>query len=185
MFAIIDILDITAKIIAQTTEDKKVARKEKKTLIDKLEKVSGEDTFKYMNLISFANMDEFIADARLHAQQSFKMCMFSAIIGFTIICISVGFAFYFQIIGNANLTSSYLGAGAGLIIEAISAIFFALYSRTTSQVNRLHDHLLESQSMYAAILSSSLIPDAGERQRQIMGLSDRMMTRFHTAEKAA
>ncbi|MGI3167473.1 TRADD-N-associated membrane domain-containing protein [Pseudooceanicola sp. 200-1SW] len=81
-----------------------------------------------MNLISFANMDEFVAEARLHAQQSFKICMFSAASGFLIICVSVGFGIHFQINGIEKLSASYLGAAVGFITEGISAIFFSLYS---------------------------------------------------------
>jgi hypothetical protein len=136
-----------------------------------------------MNMISFANMDEFIAEARLHAQQSFKICLFAAIAGFLIICVSVAFAIYFQIAGVQGMTASYLGAAVGLITEAISAIFFNLYAKATAQVNRLHDRLLGSQSAYSAILSMSLISDPGEREKQTIELSNKMMSRVEILDR--
>ena len=105
-----DILELTAEIIRQNREERKAARDDKKQLLVKLESASGEDVFKYMNLISFANMDEFVAESRLHAQQSFRICMFSALAGFVIICASVGFAIYFQI---ANISGNLSGSRSG------------------------------------------------------------------------
>jgi hypothetical protein len=136
-----------------------------------------------MNLINFANMDEFVAEARLHAQQSFKICFFSAITGFFIICVSIGFGIYFQLARIEGMTASYLGATVSLVSEAISVIFFTLYAKTTTQVNRLHDRLLGSQSAYSAILSMSLISDAGERQKQIVELSNKMMSRLEGLDR--
>jgi hypothetical protein len=66
---ILDIIRLTAEIIKISKEERAEARTEKKELLEKLENASGEDIFKLMNLISFANMDEFVAEARLHAQQ--------------------------------------------------------------------------------------------------------------------
>ena len=178
-----DIVEITGELIRQSREEQQEAKREKRSLLDKLEHASGEEIFKYMNLISFANMDEFVAQSRLHAQQSFKISLLSAIAGFFVILISIGFAIYFQIAGIEGMTASYLGSVVGLLTEAISAIFFALYARTTVQVNRLHDRLLGSQSAYSAIISTSLITDADARQNQIIELSNQIMARAKDLDK--
>ncbi len=183
-FPMFDVVELTAEIIRQNKSERDQARAEKKSYLEKLEKASGEEIFKLMNLISFANMDEFIAEARLHAQQSFKICMLCAGVGFLIICVSIGFAIYFQIAGIDGLSASYLGAAVGLITEAISALFFTLYSKTTSQVNRLYDRLLASQSAYAAILSTSLFEDGPEKSAQIKALSDKLISRQDGLDKS-
>ncbi|WP_413207593.1 TRADD-N-associated membrane domain-containing protein [Rhodospirillum sp. A1_3_36] len=180
-----DVFDLTAAIVSKSLEEKNKAAEEKKTLREKLETASGEEVFKIMNLISFSNMDEFTAEARLHAQQSFRICMFSAISGFLIICVSVGFAIYFQLAGIEGLSSAYLGAVVGLITEAISAIFFSLYSKTTRQVNRLHDRLLGSQSAYSAVLVTSMLVDASERNAQLISLSNKMMARLEGLDRVS
>ncbi|WP_153768320.1 hypothetical protein [Labrenzia sp. CE80] len=181
---ILDIISLTAEIIKISKKERAEARTEKKELLEKLENASGEDIFKLMNLISFANMDEFVAEARLHAQQSFKICLFSAIAGFILICVSVGFGIYFQLNGIPGLSASYLGAVVGLITEGISAIFFSLYSKTTTQVNHLHDRLLGSQSAYSAMLSTSLLSDEKVREEQIISVSNKFMSRLDGLDKA-
>ncbi|MEM8656200.1 MAG: hypothetical protein AAGF36_15795 [Pseudomonadota bacterium] len=183
MVIIPEILSLTADIIKISKQEREEARTEKRDLLEKLENASGEDIFKLMNLISFANMDEFVAEARLHAQQSFKICMFSAIAGFIIICVSVGFGIYFQLYGVEGLSASYLGAAVGLITEGIAAIFFSLYSKTTAQVNHLHDRLLGSQSAYSAMLSASLLSDEKAREEQVISVSNKFMSRLDSLDK--
>lgn len=180
-----DVAEIATEIIRNSIKEKEKAQDEKNELLEKLENASGEDLFKYMNLISFANMDEFTANSRLQAQQSFRMCLFCAISGFFIIIISICFAIYFQIAGIEGLSASYLGVFAGIITEFISTIFFVLYTRTTNQVNRLHDRLLGSQSAYSAILSASLIDDQAQRQAHIISMSEKMMSRLEALDKKA
>ncbi|SFB15866.1 hypothetical protein SAMN05421688_3298 [Poseidonocella pacifica] len=182
LFPMAGITELTAEIIRQNKSEWDEARAEKRNYLEKLEQASGEEIFKLMNLISFASMDEFIAEARLHAQQSFKICMFSAGVGFFIICVSVGFAIYFQIAGIEGLSASYLGAVVGLMTEGISALFFSLYSKTTNQVNRLYDRLLASQSAYAAVLSTSMLDDGPEKSTQIAALSDKLMSRQNSLD---
>ncbi|MGH1467107.1 MAG: TRADD-N-associated membrane domain-containing protein [Cognatishimia sp.] len=179
----IDLTELTAEIIRQNRAERADARAEKKEYLQKLEQASGEDVFKLMNLISFASMDEFIAEARLHAQQSFRICMISASVGFLIICVSVGFGIYFQLAGIEGLSAAYLGSVVGLITEAISAIFFSLYSRTTNQVNRLYDRLLASQSAFSSILGTTLLEDQKVRAEHIAQLSSRLMDRSENLEK--
>ncbi|KJZ23264.1 TRADD-N-associated membrane domain-containing protein [Tritonibacter mobilis] len=179
-----DVVSLTSELIKISKEERAEARTEKKDLLNKLENASGEDIFKLMNLISFANMDEFVAEARLHAQQSFKICMFSAIAGFIIICVSVGYGIYFQLNNIEGLSASYLGAVAGLVTEGISAIFFSLYSKTTTQVNHLHDRLLGSQSAYSALLSTSLLSGEKAREEQIISVSNKFMSRLDGLDKS-
>ena len=178
-----DIIWLTAEIIKISREERQKAREDKKQLIEKLETAGGEDIFKYMNLIAFANMDEFVAEARINAQQSFKLCMASAVAGFLIICVSVGFGIWFQVQQIDGMSASYLGSVVGVVTELISAVFFGLYTRTTNQVNRMHDRLLGSQSGYSAVLSLTLITDADARRDQTIVLSNRMMDRLEVLDK--
>lgn len=179
------LIDVTAEIIKQSQEAQREAKNEKKALLKKLENASGENVFKYMNLIAFASMDEYVAQSRMHAQQSFKMSLFSALAGFILILIAIGFAIYSQIKGIESLSASYLGAVAGVIVEVISAVFFYLYAKTTSQVNRLYDRLLGSQSAYSAIISASTISDENLKCQQLIELSNKMMERSSTLDKAS
>ena len=99
MFLGIDeITKLTSTIIQQNREQQAEARAEKAKILEKLSQASGEMLFKLMNQISLANMDEFTAQARLHAQQSFRMCTLAAGMGFLIIILSVGFALYCQLL---------------------------------------------------------------------------------------
>jgi hypothetical protein len=182
-FGLVDVLNLSAEIIRQSRIDQAEARDEKKTLMKKLENASPEDAFKYMNLISVANIDEFVAESRLNAQQSFKFCLIFAVVGFLVICASVGFAIYFQFAQIDGMTATYLGAGSGGLIEAVSAFFFTLYAKTTTQVNRLHDRLLGSQSAYASVLCASLISTHEARDRKIGEVADKLVQRFQSLDQ--
>jgi hypothetical protein len=177
------LIEITREIIKQNRVVRSEARKEKAELIVKMESAKGEELFKFMNLISFTHMDEFASETRLHAQQSFNVCLYAGVGGFIIIVVSIAYAIIAQSLGNTRMEPAYLGSSVGLISEAIAAIFFSLYGRASDQVNRLHDRLLGSQSMYAAVLATSLMQDAKTRESQLVELSSKIMERTTSLDK--
>jgi hypothetical protein len=77
-------------ILQKTLDD---AQKEKKTYTDKLENAKGDEIFKYVLLMNSAALEEYVAQTRLQAQQSFVSSIGVAVAGFILLSIGIGLAF--------------------------------------------------------------------------------------------
>jgi hypothetical protein len=140
------------------------ARKEKKTYSDKLENAEGDEIFKYILLMSSAALEEYVAQTRLQAQQSFLSSTGVAMVGFILLSIGIGLAFWASFTGKSDLNAAYLAAVAGLLTEFISGVFFYLYSRTLQQINRFHDRLISSQHVAMSFLAISLLEEQTHKE---------------------
>lgn len=132
-------------MISSFEESAKKSYDAKLTYVDKLERASGIDVYKYVLLINVAALEGYVAQARLQAQHSFNLSRVIAIIGFAIVAIAIVISVFLTMNGNDNLNAAYLSAIAGIFTEFISGVFFYLYSKTLTQINLFHDKLVDMQ----------------------------------------
>jgi hypothetical protein len=154
------------------------ARRDKTSYIVKLEEADREDTFKYVLLINLAALEQYIAQTRIQAQQSFGLSRVIAVAGFTVLVVGVGFGIYSNLAGKGSLDAAYLAAIAGTISQFISGIFFYLYNRTLQQLNRFHDRLIASQNMAVAFLASEAVADNDTRDKAKIDLARELMAKI-------
>ena len=129
---------------------------DKRTYVEKLEIAKGKDVYKYILLINVSALEGYVAQARLQAQQSFKLSRVIAIVGFIIVAIAISISIFLTITGNENLNSAYLTGIAGVLTEFISGVFFFLYSKTLSQINVFHDKLVDMQKTALSYLTNTI-----------------------------
>jgi Cyanobacterial TRADD-N associated 2-Transmembrane domain len=144
-------------------EDAKDAAKEKGKYAASLEGASGDEVFKYLLLINVSALDGYIAQARLQAEQSFRLTRWIAALGSLLIGGGVALGIVLNTIGKPTLEAAYLAAIAGVLTEFISGVFFYLYNRTLQQINRFHDRLVYMQQLSMSYLAASLVADAAKR----------------------
>jgi len=109
--------------------------------------------------INVDNLSEYYSLVKIHTSQSFKTCIFAGGIGFFFIVLGVAIGYF-----NQNLKDiSYLAAGAGIITEFISGIFFYLYSKTVRQLKQYHDALLDVQNV---LMSFRLVDGLQNQERK-------------------
>ena len=76
----------------------------------KLESASGADMFKYLLLINVAAIEKYVAQTRIQAQISFRLCKRVALWSFVLIAAGVALAIYSTIWGNKELGAAKLSA---------------------------------------------------------------------------
>jgi len=89
---------------------------------------------------------------KVHTEKSFFVCVAAGVVGFLLVMAGLAVGF----IDRNAATIAYLSAGAGIITEIISGIFFYLYNRTVRQMKTYHDSLLAVQNI---LLSFKLLDD--------------------------
>src|ERR1035441_4222873 len=94
----------------------------------KLESASGADMFKYLLLINVAAIEKYVAQTRIQAQISFRLCKRVALWSFVLIAAGVALAIYSTIWGNKELGAAKLSALSGVITQFIAGVFFYLYN---------------------------------------------------------
>ena len=142
----------------------KEAKEQKKKYIEKVEEAEGFNIFKYLLLMDSKAIDEYIAQTRLQAEQSFRLSKNVAIVGFVLISSGIVLGIASSIIGLTGLDVAYLTAITGILTEFISGVFFYLFNRTLQQLNLFHDKMLMSKRVIMAFLSNSFIDDANKRE---------------------
>jgi hypothetical protein len=131
----------------------------KLSYVEKLERASGIDVYKYVLLINVAALEGYVAQARLQAQHSFNLSRVIAIVGFAIVAIAIVISVVLTMNGNDNLNAAYLSAIAGIFTEFISGVFFYLYSKTLSQINLFHDKLVDMQKTALNHITNAKVND--------------------------
>lgn len=110
----------------------------------------AESYFDSLVKINVENLGEYYALVKSNTRQSFQLSATMGIVGFAFIIAAL-------VIGLKNPSEmhiSYVSAGAGVIVEVITGIFFFLYNRTVRQLKEYHDSLLDVQNI---LLSFRLI----------------------------
>ena len=105
--------------------------------------------------INVENLAEYYSLVKVHTNNSFRASLGAALVGFAFIMIGVVASF----VGREAQVSATLAAGAGVVIEFISGVFFYLYNRTVRQLKGYHDSLLAVQNI---LLALKLVADTDE-----------------------
>jgi len=140
------------------------AEKEKQEYTHKLEYAQGEDIFKYLLLINTSALDGYVAQTRLQAQQSFRLCKRVALGGFLLLAIGVTLSI-FSTSSGSNLNPAYLSAISGVLVVFISGVFFYFHSRTLQKIDHFHDRLVSSQHISMSFLAADLASDSGDAKQ--------------------
>jgi len=130
---------------------------------DKLEGATGLDLFKYFLLINVAAIEKYVAQTRIQAQISFRLCKWVAIWSFALMSAGVGLAVYSSVWGNKDFTPAKLAALSGVVTQFIAGVFFYLYNRTLQQFNLFGDKITLSQRVAIALLTNGAIKDDTKR----------------------
>lgn len=109
--------------------------------------------------INVENLGAYYALVKLHTARSFKLTSTAGIIGFGLIMFGIALG----ILDPDHRDLSYLTVGIGIVIEAISGIFFYLYNSTVKQLKEYHDSLLDVQNI---LLSLKLIDDTADMKER-------------------
>ena len=156
---------------------------DKKTYTEKLEKAEGDDIFKFILLLSTSALEEYIAQTRLQAEQSFQLSKIVALVGFGILLVGLILGIYSNFSNRSGLDAAYLASIAGIIIEFISGVFFYLYNRTLQQLNLFHDKMISSQHVAVSFIANSLITDKIKRDECKIDLSKLLMSTLESQKK--
>lgn len=111
------------------------------------------DIFENSINMSYKYLDQYYLQIREHAQNGFIVTVFVSIIG--VLLITVGIILMF--IDKTN--PSYVTAGAGILIEFISAIFFYLYNKTVRSMSNYHNKLILSQNISIVLKITDTLPE--------------------------
>lgn len=152
------------------------AHKAKINYTHKLEEAQGDDIFKYLLLLNTSALEEYIAQTRLQAEQSFRLSKIVAVLGFGLITVGIMLGIYSNFSGIGSLDVAYLASVAGIIIEFISGVFFYLYNRTLQQLNLFHDKMISSQHVAMSFMANSLVADETKRDEIKADLSKMLMS---------
>jgi hypothetical protein len=149
---------------------------EKKDYTHKLEDAVGPDVYKYLLLLSTSELDRYVAQTLLQAQQSFRAARFVSLVGFILLAFGVGFGFYASV-KTKPIEPAYISAAAGALTQFISGVLFYLYNRTLRQVNLFHEKLFASQHISLSFLASSSLTDHDLRDKEIASLAHALVAR--------
>jgi hypothetical protein len=156
------LLGSLSKVWAQKSD---VAAAEKRTYRDKLEGAQGDDIFKYLLLINTASLEEYVAQTRLQAEQSFRLSRIVALLGFVLLVVGIAFGFYTSLQRDHSLSAAYLASVAGLLVEFISGVFFYMFNKTLQQINLFHDKMVSAQHVAVSFLANGLVADSTQRDQ--------------------
>lgn len=110
--------------------------------------------------INVENLTAYYKLVKEQTDNSYKIVVNMCMLGFILIGVGV-------VVGFVNLTHinmiTYISSGSGVLIEAISSIFFALHSRTVRQMKVYHNNLLAVQNV---LLSFKLIENSQDESEK-------------------
>lgn len=172
---LVPVLNIMLRELPKLLVDRaQKADAEKRQYIAKLEEATGEDVFKYLLLMNTAALEDYVAQTRLQAQQSFRLSSAISVIGFLLLGVGIALGFYLGTTGK-DLDSAYLASAAGVLTEFISGVFFYLFNKTLQQLNRFHDKLITSQHISLSFMATSQLSEAAKRDAQKAELAKLLM----------
>jgi hypothetical protein len=140
----------------------------------KLQDTLEEDFVTNLVKINFKYIDRYYLQTQLQADKSFRLASFISVVSFVIIALGVGMM-YSQ---KTDLTPAYVTAGAGVLSQFISAVFFYLYNQTILKMGEYHRKLVLTQNISLALKISQELPDAEWAKAQA-SLIDRLSENFN------
>lgn len=159
------------------------AKADRRKYAAKLEGATGDDVFKYLFLLNFSELHQYISQTRLQAQQSFVLSVVTSVIGFVLVASGVILGIVSNFVGGVTISTAYLSAISGILTEFISGVFFYLYSTTLRQLNLFHAKMVESENVSVSLLANSLISEAAKKDEGMLQLSTALMKSAFAAEK--
>ena len=123
-------------------------------IIEEVKQKVDEDIYENLIKISYTYLDQYYLLVREQAQKSFFITLGISIVGAILVIIGI-ISMLFGLI-----EPSYISAGAGVLTEFISAVFFYLYNRTVISMSRYHNKLVLSQNISLAIKIVDSMPES-------------------------
>ncbi|HEY6290724.1 MAG TPA: hypothetical protein VI455_04070 [Terriglobia bacterium] len=163
-------------LLARLTRQEQKATDQKEEYAEKLETATGSEVFKYFLLINVASLEKYVAQTRIQAQLSFRLCKRMSQWSFFLILLGVFIAIVSPVLpllagkwpalGTAAvhpLAPAELAALAGLITQFVSSVFFYFYNRTLQQFNLFGERLSAAQRVAISLLVNGSITDDAAR----------------------
>lgn len=146
--------------------------------INDLKEQIQEDFFNKLVDINFKYLDKYYLQTQIQAAVSFKVARNAAVAGFAIICFGILMMFF------EKTDQAYVTTAAGLISEAIAAIFYYLYNRTILKMSQYHQKLVITQNISLALKTTESM-DKESKQKALTLIIDRLTTDVnkHLSEK--
>ena len=163
-------------MLARLTKQYQTAADQKDHYAERLETATGCDVFKFFLLINVASLEKYIAQTRIQAQLSFRLCKRVAQWSFILILFGVFIAIALPLLSLFSAKWPSLGkitvhplepaalvTLSGLITQFISSVFFYFYNRTLQQFNLFGDKLSTAQRVAISLLVNGAITDDAAR----------------------
>jgi hypothetical protein len=162
-------------LLARLTRQEQNAADQKAEYADKLETATGGDVFKYFLLINVASLEKYVAQTRIQAQLSFRLCERVSQWAFFLILLGVFMAIVSPLLSllsakwpalgttTVPLAPAGLAALAGIITQFISSVFFYFYNRTLQQFNLFGEKLSAAERVAISLLVNGTITDDAAR----------------------
>ncbi|MCJ2563287.1 MAG: hypothetical protein LN417_04270 [Candidatus Thermoplasmatota archaeon] len=157
------------------------SEEERKSYVERLEDAEGDEVFKYILLINNSVCDLYVAQTRLQASESFRLCQIVSVVGFILLIVGIGVGIYTHLYTELSLDAALLTTGAGILTEFISGVFFRMYNKTLQQMSEFHDRLVSSQRIALGLLTNSTVTSETTRNESKIALS-RMLVSANTEE---
>ncbi len=139
-----DLDQLSAKLIPLAERKRILERMARPTVLGSTAaQPAGSNYVEGLVSINVENLAAYYQVVKSHAQKSFYVSLIVGMIGFLLIAAGL-------VLGYASpqgqLILTYIAAGAGVVTEFISAVFFYLYYRTVRQMKEYHDSLIIVQN---------------------------------------
>jgi hypothetical protein len=128
-----------------------------------------QDFFTNLVKINFKYIDRYYLQTQIQADKSFLMSAISAFVGLATIVAGIVLMY----VGKTD--PAYVSTAAGVISEAIAAVFFYLYNRTIVKMSDYHQKLVLTQNISLALRITQDLPDTERVQTQV-ALVERLTT---------
>lgn len=129
--------------------------------------------FESLVSINVENLREYYLLVKKHTSYSYRVSLAAGALGFLLICGALMASYV-----RGQLTSiTYIGTGAGLVVEFISGIFFYLYNKTVRQLKGYHDSLLDVQNILLALKLIESVSKEDARSPMLQHMISFLMTR--------
>jgi len=136
--------------------------------IDRLSKSSEElqgsleqDFVTNLVRINFKYIDAYYLQTRIQADKSFTFTLFAALVSLALIVTGIALTFF------DKTNSAAISAGAGVLGQFISAVFFYLYNQTVAKMADYHRKLVFTQNIGLALKISDGLPVEEKTKAQV------------------
>jgi hypothetical protein len=133
-------------------------------LIEKLGEASDLDEyFSRLIQVNLRNMEQYYLLVGTQTEKSYRLTQFAAFIGFSTLVAGILLSFAKGI----NSPSTVVTIASGALIEFISAVFFYIYNRTVTELNKYHEKLIDVQDTMLALKISQIVKDDNLKDKTI------------------